>query len=258
MTYHITALIPANNEEQNIERCVKSLIDWCDRVVVIDMNSTDHTASTAKEHHATVVRWQKNNDKPFIVIQEAINAQAQSSGTEWVLRIDADEVVTDELQKEIQQILEQGAKAAYKAYGLPRKQYFWGGFLQGGDWAYDRLVRLYQPSVAAYDATSPVHEQLTVTAHVGYLTHPLLHYSHPTLRIAVKKFNHYTDIEAQHLSASTKRAVWNMLALPPYIFLRWMLWHHGWRDGLRGIVAGIMRAWYEFILWAKYLERTQK
>ncbi|MCR4326433.1 MAG: glycosyltransferase family 2 protein [Candidatus Roizmanbacteria bacterium] len=253
MTYRITALVPAKNEEQNIDRCIKSLIDWCDRVVLIDMGSTDRTASIAQKLGATVVAWHKDIDKPFIAIQKAINAQASNTKTEWVLRIDADEVVTEPLQKEIALILQQGKDAPYKAYGVPRSQYFWGGFLKGGDWAFDRLVRLYQPSIAYYSETSEVHEQLTVRGNIGYLKHPLLHYSHPTLRVAVQKFNHYTDIEAQTVSVSTMRAVWNMLALPPYIFLRWILWHHGWRDGLRGIVAGALRAWYEFMVWSKYL-----
>ncbi len=255
MKYTITALVPVKNEAHNLPRCLAALIPWCDQVLVIDMESSDQTANVALAGKARVIHWKASSQQPFIELQKAINQTAREAHTQWVFRVDADEVVTPQLQKEIVTILEQGSEAPYKAYGVPRAQYFWGGFLKGGDWAYDRLVRLYQPGIARYKEAAAVHEQLELEVSIGLLTHHLEHYSHPTLEAAIEKFNRYTTIEANQLNVRLWRAYWNMLMLPPYIFFRWMLWHHGWRDGVRGIVAASMRAWYEFILWAKYLER---
>lgn len=248
--HSITAIIPARNEEVNIARCLESL-KWCDNVIVLD-SGTDKTAEIAKQYGAEVVDCRESTNEQFVSVQRNINITGEKVQTDWILRIDADEVVTPELREEIEQILDEEVSAS--AYGIPRKQFFWGGFLKGGDWAYDRLIRLYKKGHAHYSLSSHVHEQYKVVGEISYLSHHLLHYSHPTLAVAVNKFNTYTSIEIKDLHTSKLTAIKRMILLPPYIFLRWMIWHHGYRDGLRGVVAGAMRAWYEFILYAKYLE----
>lgn len=246
----ITAVIPAKNEAENIERCLKSL-QWCDKIIVMWMGD-DQTGTLAKRMGAEVVEMNKSEQSDFIGVQKNINWAIDNAKTEWILRVDADEVVTSELKNEIEHILMNPGKAV--AYGIPRKQFFWGGFLKGGDWAYDRLVRLFRPESARYEPIVQVHEQFKVKGETKYLAHHLLHYSHPTLSVAVRKFNDYTDVQIHEIHDSFFQAVMNMLIQPPYIFLRWMIWHHGYLDGLRGIVAGSFRAWYEFLLYSKYIE----
>ena len=251
----ITVLIPTHNEETNIERCLKSVIDWAQEVIVLD-SSSDKTAEIAKKLGATVVRYQQDEQYPFRGVQKAINLASDSAKTTWILRLDADEEVTPGLRAELEKVTNSSESKA--AYGVPRRQYFWGGFLKGGDWAYDRLIRLYKKGTAEYAGGAVVHEQFTVTGDVGELQAPLNHYSHPNLKIAIQKFNTYTDVEIDLLRLSRSAALQKMLFIPPYVFLRWMFWHHGWKDGYRGIVAGIMRAWYDFILYAKYIERKKQ
>ena len=230
----------------------------------------------------------KSDKDDFMAVQKNINWAIDNCKTDWVLRIDADEVVTEELKKEILKILTTDSVSCFPpanappakrglrvvgtptttatccydkcvvAYGIPRAQYFWGGFLKGGDWAYDRLVRLFRPKHGRYDPIVPVHEQFRVDGKIGYLKNKLLHYSHPTLEEAIKKFDSYTTIQVAQFDESVPQAILKMIFLPPYIFLRWMIWHLGIRDGLRGIVAGAMRSWYEFILYAKYLEKKRR
>lgn len=254
----ITAVIPARNEENNIERCIKSL-SWCNNIVVMSMGN-DNTSALAKKLGAEVVEKYTSEKNDFIAVQKNINWAIDHSKTDWILRIDADEEVTPELKNEIENILASRAKLQRSpvAYGVPRNQYFWGGFLKGGDWAYDRLIRLFRRDSASYDPIVHVHEQLSVKGETAELTHALNHYSHPTLKVAVDKFNIYTSIQINELNDSYIQAVMKMLFLPPYIFLRWIFWNNGYRDGLRGIVAGGMRAWYEFMLYAKYLESIKK
>jgi len=267
----ITTVIPAKNEEKNIERCLKSVL-WCDKVIVLWMGS-DRTGEIAKSLGAEVVplsetTWGKDD---FIAVQKNINWAIDNIKTDWMLRIDADEVVTDELKKEIvaktfevfpSPDVTSGSSLTSKvnivAYGIPRAQYFWGGFLKGGDWAYDRLVRLFRPKYCRYEPLVTVHEQFKVNGQVSYLKNKLLHYSHPTLKDAIDKFQKYTDIEINDLKETKISAALKMIFLPPYIFLRWMLWHQGWKDGLRGIIAGSFRGWYEYLLYFKYLKKKIK
>lgn len=268
----VTAVIPALNEEKNIERCIKSLL-WCDKVQVLWMG-TDKTGDIAKSLGAEVVELNKSAESNFIAVQKNINWAIDHATTDWILRVDADEVVTPELQKEIITILNLQKVSTNLdqsqlvtpirnssfvihnspvAYGIPRSQYFMGGFLKGGDWSYDRLVRLFRPKFARFDPVVEVHEQFKVNGPIGFLKNPLLHYSHPTLKDAIRKFDVYTTLEAKEVKDSIFIAFFKMTLLPIYIFARWMIWHGGYRDGFRGIVAGIFRGYYDFLLYKKYI-----
>ncbi|HLL61047.1 MAG TPA: glycosyltransferase family 2 protein, partial [Candidatus Nitrosocosmicus sp.] len=258
---------------KNIERCINSLL-WCDKIIVMWMGK-DKTGEIAIKLGAEVIEMNKNPPAggDFVGVQKNINWAIDNCKTDWILRVDADEVVSKELQNEIEVILNKSegslanARNANKlrdssalpqndnivAYGIPRKHYIWGGFLKGGDWSYDRLIRLFRPQFARYDPIVHVHEQFRVTGKIGYLKHHLLHYSHPTIGIALKKFDTYTDVEVNDMKQSLPKAIFNFFIQPPYVFLRWMIWHHGYRDGLRGIIAASLRAWYEYLLYSKYL-----
>ncbi|KKT73887.1 MAG: Glycosyl transferase family 2 [Microgenomates group bacterium GW2011_GWA2_44_7] len=253
----ITAIIPAHNEEQNIERCIKSL-DWCDEVTVVWMGS-DKTGRIAKNLGARVVIRNQTKGSNWQKVQENINWAIDESKTDWIIRVDADEEITRKLKDEILAVLERDSDAKnpdnFVAYGIPRNQYFFGSFLKGGDWAHDRLVRLFRRPAARYENFVRIHEQFVVEGKVGYLKGKINHYSHPTLTAAMEKFNSYTSTEIYDHHELFGKALYNMFTQPLYIFLRWMIWHQGFRDGIRGIVAGAYRAWYEFMLWSKYLEK---
>lgn len=249
----ITAVIPAKNEEQNIERCIKSVL-WCDKVLVI-CTGTDKTAEIARSLGAEVVEKNKSDTDDFEELQRNLNWANETAATDWVLRIDADEVVTPELKDEIQAILNSTASNETIAYGIPRKQNFLGTFLTGGDWAYDRLTRLFKPQFCMYEPIVKVHEQFQVQGPIGYLKNALLHYSHPDTATLMKKFESYTTLEASEFKGTPLEALIKLIFKPPYIFLRWTLYHQGYKDGLVGILAGAMRAYYDVMLYFKILNR---
>lgn len=251
MKQTITAVIPALNEEKNIERCIKSVL-WCDRVIVLWMGK-DKTDEIAKKLGATVVKKNPSDKDDFTLVQKNINWTIDTCKTDWILRVDADEVVTEELRDEITEVINQ-KNCEYIAYGIPRAPFFWGQYLTGGDWIFDRLIRLFKPQYCRYDPIVAVHEQFRVTGEMGYLNQKLLHFSHPTLHDAVVKFQKYTDVEIHELKDSKLSAFFKLICNPPYVFFRWMFWHHGYRDGIRGIVAGAMRGWYEYLLYSKFLK----
>src|SRR3989344_3819092 len=269
MVQTITAVIPAKNEEKNITRCIKSL-DFCDRVIVIWMGN-DKTGEIAKKLGAEVIKKNFSKKDDFRAVQKNINWVIDNCNTDWILRVDADEVVSDGLKNEIIFLLtkvggnekkvgvtsevtlreadgryevpslavEKGSRVTestffrYKeivAFGIPRKPFFLGAFLKGGDWAYDRLVRLFRPQFARYDPIVEVHELFKVKGEIGYLKNSILHYSHPDLKTIFRKFNSYTDVQIKEINDSLHLALLKMLVLPAYIFLRWTIWHLGIRD----------------------------
>ncbi|MCX6731173.1 MAG: glycosyltransferase family 2 protein [Candidatus Roizmanbacteria bacterium] len=253
----ITVVIPVKNEENNIERCIKSVL-WCDKVLVI-CTGTDKTAEIARSLGAEVVEKGKSNTDDFEELQRNLNWANETAATEWILRIDADEVITPELKAEIQATLHLHASTLQNspivAYGIPRLQNFLGTFLTGGDWAYDRLTRLFKPQFCMYEPIVKVHEQFQVKGSIGYLKNTLLHYSHPDTKTLMKKFESYTSLEALELEETKLSAFLKLLIVPPYVFLRWMIYHHGYRDGWVGVKAGAMRAYYDIMLYSKFLAK---
>jgi glycosyltransferase involved in cell wall biosynthesis len=250
----ITAVIPAKNEENNIERCIKSVL-WCDKVLVI-CTGTDKTAEIAKGLGAEVVEKNKSDEDDFEELQRNLNWANKTATTDWVLRVDADEVVTAELRDEIRfnvLTLERLNGTSVVAYGIPRKQNFLGTFLTGGDWAYDKLTRLFKPQFCTYDPIVKVHEQFKVSGKIDYLKNSILHYSHPNIQTLMKKFESYTTLEAKQLRETKLSALFKLLVVPPYVFLRWMIYHHGYRDGWVGVQAGAVRAYYDILLYSKFL-----
>lgn len=243
----ITAVVPAKNEEQNIERCLKSVL-WCNKVLVIS-TGTDKTAEIARGLGAEVVEKNKSDIDDFEEVQKNLNWAIETCSTDWMLRIDADEVVTPELANEIKQTIGNSPVA----YGIPRQQNFLGTFLKGGDWAYDRLVRLFRPSYCRFEPIVKVHEQFKVNGKIGYLKNSLLHYSHPDKKTLLKKFDSYTTLEAKQLKETKLSAFFKLIFIPPYIFLRWMIYHRGYRDGFIGMKAGLMRAYYDVLLYSKFI-----
>ncbi|MBI3619755.1 glycosyltransferase family 2 protein [Candidatus Roizmanbacteria bacterium] len=251
--FPLTVIIPVKNEERNIEKCLTS-VAWCQEIIVVSMGD-DATAKLAKKHGALVFERHQQDADNFLALQDNVNFAIDQASCNWILRLDADEEMTDKLQLEIIRTLSQ---TELEAFGVPRRQYFFGGFLKGGDWAFDRLVRIFKKGKARYNKNNLVHEQLVVSGKIGYLNESLLHYSHPSLETALSKFNTYTSLEARDLTDSYYVALFKLFTQPPYIFLRWMFWHWGIRDGLRGVVAASFRAFYSFLLYAKYLEGFKK
>lgn len=246
----ITAVIPAKNEEKNIERCIKSVL-WCNKVLVIS-TGTDKTADIAKKLGAQVVEKNKSNKDDFEELQRNLNWAIKTCTTDWMLRVDADEMVTPELADEIKKVLNNPPNDVV-VFGIPRKQNFLGTFLKGGDWAYDRLIRLFRPKFCLYDPVVKIHEQFKVNGTIGYLKNSLLHFSHPDKKTLLKKFDSYTTLEAKQLKETRLSAFLKLIFLPPYIFLRWMIYHKGYRDGWVGVQAGAMRAYYDVLLYYKFL-----
>jgi glycosyltransferase involved in cell wall biosynthesis len=252
----ITAVIPAKNEEHNIKRCIESVL-WCTKVLVIS-TGTDKTAEIARSMGAEVVEKKASVSDNFEELQQNLNWANETATTDWVLRIDADEVVTLELKTEILSVLstnnELPTTNSPVAYGIPRKQNFLGTFLTGGDWAYDRLTRLFKPQLCKYEPIVKVHEQFQVNGPIGYLKNALLHYSHPDKKTLMRKFESYTTLEAEQLKETKLSTLFKLIFVPPYVFLRWMIWHHGYRDGIVGIHAAGMRAYYDVLLYSKFLK----
>lgn len=250
----LSIIIPTFNEEKNIKDCLKSIGSFADEVIIVDMYSTDKTLETAKKFGARVYQ-RKELENKIQAIQDNINYGINKAKNQWIMRLDADERLTPEFKKELELKVKSGK---YEAFLISRKQWFIDGFLKGGDWAKSKIVRVFKKGIAAYDLAVSVHEKFKVLGKIGEIKAPILHYSHKDIVSVMKRFNEYTDAEAIDKAKERRNYFYDMITQPIYVFLRTMTIKGGWKDGTRGVVAGLIWAFYQFLSYAKAWERKNK
>ena len=237
----ISAILITRNEAGNLPECLRSLF-FCQEVVVIDQQSTDRTADLAHELGARVVvssNWQGFG----IQKQRAL----ETATGDWVLSIDADERITPELAKEIQQAI-QSDKA--DGYYIKRRSQFLGKWMNHGGWYPDRVLRLARRERARFDPT-PIHEKMIVDGAIAELVHPMLHYSYRSIEDVLAKQKTYALASGAKKAAGGQDAgVASALLRSGWTFIRLFMFQLGFLDGRHGLIAALAKAQETF--W-KYL-----
>ncbi len=225
----LSVVLATFNEEQNLARCLAAVKGWAGEIIVVDGTSTDKTVAIAEKYGAKVTV----TDNPPIFHLNKQKAIEQARG-DWILQLDADEVVTPDLKKEIDSVL--AADPPENGFWLPRSNFFLGKFLKKGGAYPDYTLRLYRRGKGRLPCKS-VHEQAEVTGKTGYLKHDLLHYANETFYRYLEHFNRYTDLWAETVSGGFLA---NMLVRPLFdsrqgfftIYFR----HLGFLDGFPGFI----------------------
>jgi len=240
------------NEEKNIRECLTSVQGWADEIIIVDGGSTDQTVTIAQSLNARVI---KTDNPPIFHInkQKALDA----CKGDWILQLDADEVIPTALKNEIDLIMKD-EKNAKDGYYIPRKNYFWGRFMQKGGQYPDYVIRLFRRQKGRFPMQS-VHEQITINGTVGHLKHAMLHYSYKTRADYWRKADSYTSLTADGM-VKDRLAVsaWNfflyMIAKPIVTFFSLYVRHKGFMDGLTGFEFALYSAMHWSIAYRKFLK----
>ena len=155
------------NEEANLTRCLNSIKDLADEIIILDSGSTDKTADIAQQFGARF----EHQDWLGYVGQK--NKTISLTRNEWVFSIDADEELSPDLRDEIQAIEYEGVKDEISGYDMPRCVNYEGRWIRHGDWYPDRLVRLFRKSKGRFEG-GKVHERLVVEGEIQPLDAELL------------------------------------------------------------------------------------
>jgi len=252
----ISIAIAAYNEEDMIAECLAAVAGWATEIVLVDGGSSDETVSIATKHGARII---PADNPPMFHInkQRAIDACRGN----WILQLDADEVVSEDLKKEILHIVQQEGNDT-NGYWIPRKNFFLGKFLKKGGQYPDYTLRLYRRGKGHLPCKS-VHEQATVEGKTAYFHHALLHYSYPDFAHYLDHFNLYTDILAQeyadqHLKTNTGTMLSYLIFQP----LQWMgltyIRHKGFQDGLAGFAFSLFSSLRFTVGYIKYWEKKHR
>lgn len=249
MRHPVSAVIITHNEAARIADCLAA-VAFCDEIVVVDSGSTDGTQRICAERGTRVVEqtWLGfGAQKRFAVAQ---------ASHDWVLCIDADEIVSDLLRSNIEHALANGGEAG--GYEIPRRNRFMGRWLQYGEGYPDWCLRLFDRRVANW-SNDTVHEKVTTGAIVQRLNGDLMHDSACSLERYLEKQNRYTSLQADALIAAGKRVGAVTVVLSPLSrFLKFYLMRQGFRDGLPGLVHIAIGCFNSFCKYAKVAAATHR
>ena len=257
-----SVVLATHNEALNLERCLRSIQDLADEIIVVDGDSTDGTRELARKLDVTLI---ETTNKPNFHINKRMAMDASSGAI--VLQLDADELVDDELHTFIAQLKENSLAGSLadqpSAWYLRRKNHLFNRWLSKGGQYPDAVIRLYQKGKARLPQKD-VHEQMIVEGEVATAPGHLLHYSYPTFSDYLSKFNTYTSFAASQLLEKTtihtkKPSVFQYLVLKPLqTFFSLYARHRGYVDGMAGFVFAYMSALHHPFVLLKYWELSQK
>jgi glycosyltransferase involved in cell wall biosynthesis len=242
-------LLLTRNEERRIERCLAS-VAWADEIVVVDGCSSDRTVELCRRAGATVIQ------RPFSgSFAEERNAGLRVATGEWVLQMDADEVVPPELRQAIERLL-RDPNPPSRAYQVWRRNIFLGRVMRYGGW-YHRHLCVFRREGHWYHGL--VHERLNVHGPVGRLEVELQHEPFGSLEQFVARQNRYTSLQARERLAARGRLPWRAIRRTVWLrpLKRWWKFYvkkQGAREGMHGLVFSVLFAWVEFLVWIKYAE----
>ncbi len=240
---HISAVVLTHNDAPILARCLKSL-SWCDEVIIVDDESIDGTVALAKKLGAKMYVHPLNDD-----FAAQRNFGLTKAKYEWVLFVDSDEAVSEELVKEIVQATSDKRQAT-SGYLIRRKDYWGGRWLTHGETGNVKLLRLARKDAGRW--VQPVHETWRVQGAVGELVHPLLHYPHQNVAQFLDEINRYSSLYAQYLfDRGIKEPGWQIVGKPVLKFFVNYIWRLGFLDGTAGIVVAFMMSFHSFLVRGK-------
>jgi glycosyltransferase involved in cell wall biosynthesis len=244
----LSVVILAKNEAERIPDCLRS-VQWAQEKLVIDDESTDATEQVSESLGARVLK------RKMDVEGRHRNWAHDQAEHEWVLSLDADERVTPELARELQQLFTQ--EPTYEVYAIPRRNHIGNQWIRYGGWYPSAQVKLFKKSVFRWEETT-VHPRALTDRPTGVLQHDLIHYSYRDIADFVAKMNRQTTWEAQKWVADRRRiglgkALWRTVDR----FFRAYIGKGGYREGFLGFTLAGFGGWYQLISYAKYLELTR-
>ncbi|MCX6287815.1 MAG: glycosyltransferase family 2 protein [Bacteroidetes bacterium] len=246
----ISAVIIAKNEEGKIRLCLDSLKSFAAEIVVVDSGSSDRTAELCLEQGCRVFHREFDSygsQKQFAVGQ-AVN--------DWVLSVDADEVLTAELQKELAGMTMAG-ELPFDTYTIPFSLVYMGRILKHSGVGHEVHLRLFNRKKGRF-TTSAVHEGIVCDGSTGKLKNRILHYSYRDISHHLEKINIYTSQAAEELVKKGKRYSHFAIVFKfPLSFITYYILKGGILDGYPGFVWSYLAAFYATIKLAKTTERQK-
>lgn len=239
----ISVTIITFNEEANIAAACKS-VAWADELIVVDSQSTDQTRQIAADHGARVI----SREWPGFAQQKQFAADQASH--DWILSLDADERVSDELAASIESLTTPNEDALADGYLIARRSFYQGRWIRGGGWYPDRQLRLYRKAAGKWQGDF-IHESVSMNsgARVEKLSGDILHYSVRDARHHHQMIGErYAPLAARQMFEQGGRtSALKIATAAPAAFIRSYVLKGGFRDGLAGLSIASFAAHHAFL-----------
>jgi glycosyltransferase involved in cell wall biosynthesis len=246
----ISAVISAYNEEKVIKDCLKS-VDWVDEIIFIDNQSQDRTLEIAEKFTDNIFSRPNN---PLMLNLNKNFGFAKARG-DWILSLDADERISNELKDEIIEVLKKDTKDT-NGYLIPRKNIIFGKWIKHGIWHPDHQLRLFRRGKGKFPGKHN-HELAVIKGSSEKLVSPIIHFNYSSVNQYLKKLTYYySENEVKQFIKSGKKIQWyDAIRMPASDFLLNFFAREGYKDGLHGLALSILQSFYMFVVFLKIWEK---
>jgi len=225
----ISAIIITLNEEKNIARCIESVLNIADEIIIVDSFSTDRTKEICSRYNVKFI------EHKFDGFPEQKNWAIALSSNPVILSLDADEELSDRLKQSIKEVKENWT---CDGYFFNRLNNYCGKWIRFGSWYPDRKLRLWDKEKGQW-AYMKIHErvELAPLAKTCRLKGDLLHYSYYSVKQHVQTTRKYAELSAkEYFSRNKKSNLLLVLFKPVWKFLRDYIFKAGFLNGYYGLV----------------------
>jgi glycosyltransferase involved in cell wall biosynthesis len=245
--HRISCVIITKNEERNIERCIKSVREIADDIVVIDSLSTDKTKEICLSLNVRFI------EQPFLGYIEQKNKALEHSLYPYVLSLDADEALSEELLVSIKQVKKHWQT---DGYFFNRRTNYCGKWIRHCGWYPDQKLRLFDKRKGQWEGKNP-HDKYTLFsgASQSFLKGDILHYSYYSIDQHIDQIKKFTNIMAQESFKNGKKPSYARLIFSPFIkFIKSYFIQAGFLDGHYGFIICILSSCATFLKYIKTYE----
>ena len=246
----ISIVVITKNEEANIQDCLRSIHGWADEIIVVDDQSNDRTVELARNYTNRIFKRRMDVEGRH---RNWAYAQAKNN---WILSLDADERVTDELKDEITQVLSQ--ENVFVGFTIPRRNLLGNYWLKWGGQYPAAQLKLFRKDKFRWEEVQ-VHPRAFLDGRCGHLKKDLIHYSWQDFAHFFDKVNSQSTLEARKWIYTNRRmsmvhAFWRAIDRLFRKFIR----KKGYKDGFYGFMAALSDSLYQILSYAKYWEMKKK
>ncbi|GAA4306373.1 glycosyltransferase family 2 protein [Aestuariibaculum suncheonense] len=243
----LSGVIITFNEERNIEKCLQSLVNVVDEIVVVDSFSTDNTKAICTRYKVKFV------EQKFLGYIEQKNFALTQASYDYIVSLDGDEALSETLQ---QSILKLKDNWTLNGYYSNRFNNFCGQWIKYSDWYPNKKLRVFDRRKAEWKGKD-IHEtiQLTNSKKIGFLKGDILHYTYQTYSEFNLKTEHFSSISAKaYFDLGKTSSIWKILFNPTWAFFKAYFLRLGFLDGLNGFVICVQTANITFLKYTKLRE----
>lgn len=246
----VSAVINTYNEEKNLARCLESVCQLVDEIVVVDMHSADKTVEIAKKYGAKIFLHEYTR-----FVEPARNFALQQARGDWILLIDADEELTPTLGDRLREVIEIDRADFVE---IPRKNIIFGKWIEHSRWWPDYLVRFFRKGKVKF--SDKIHTPPSTEGEAIKLDpeekNAIVHYNFQTISQFIERLNRYTDIQSEGLCESGYRfKIEDLILKPSNEFFSRFFAGEGYKDKLHGLILSVLQGFSEFVVYLKVWEK---